>query len=288
MRVTRQAPMTVEAKRRESVVGALRAVGTRADRDIPLAETALLLAALDRPDADLARYHQHLAELATRAAERATRADSVGMQIAALNAVLIEHFGYAGDAETYDDLRNASLIDVIDRRRGLPVALGILYIHAARSYGGEIVGLSFPSHFLLRISGRGQRAIIDPFNRGHTLSAADLRGKLKELQGANAELQPHHHAPVGNRDVLIRLQNNIKVRAVAAGELARAVAVLDALTLIAPEHPELWWELAVLHSRLGNLRTAITTLEGYLAAAEPAAGTAKLEDLLRRLRSRVN
>ena len=37
------------------------------------------------------------------------------------------------------------------------------------------------------------------------------------------------------------------------------------MTLIAPDRGELWWETALLHSRLGNMRTAIATLETYLA-----------------------
>ena len=44
-------------------------------------------------------------------------------------------FRYRGDEETYDDLDNANLMRVIERRKGLPVALGILYLYAARSQG---------------------------------------------------------------------------------------------------------------------------------------------------------
>jgi len=54
---------------------------------------------------------------------------------AALTQVMAEEHGYGGDRQHYDDLQNANLIRVIDRRRGLPVALGILYLHAARAQG---------------------------------------------------------------------------------------------------------------------------------------------------------
>ena len=58
-------------------------------------------------------------------------------------------FGYEGDRLTYDDPQNADLMAVIDRRRGLPVALGILYIHAARAGGFAAQGLHTPEPFLL-------------------------------------------------------------------------------------------------------------------------------------------
>ncbi len=88
---------------------------------------------------------------------------------------------------------------------------------------------------------------------------------IKKLHGADREIEPAHYAPIGNRDVLIRLQNNIKLRALAADDMRRALEVLNTMTLLAPTRGELWWETALLHSRLGNMRTAIAMLENYLA-----------------------
>jgi regulator of sirC expression with transglutaminase-like and TPR domain len=274
--------------RRKQLIETLKEIGRRQDADIPLAETALLLAALQRPHVDLAPYHQHLADLAVHAAEKTSRADSIEMQTTALRHVLAERHGYAGDRETYDDLRNANLMDVIDRRRGLPVSLGILYIHAGRAYGAEIVGIDFPSHFLLRLAARGQRVILDPFDGAKMMHAPELRQRLKALRGQEAEIAPMHYRPVGSRDILLRLQNNIKLRAIGSGDLARAIDVLQSMTLIAPERGEIAWELGVLHSRLGNVKTAIATLESYLAAGGGASGTAEIQDLLRRLKAGVH
>jgi Uncharacterized conserved protein len=273
---------------RTKLLDALRDLGQRDDNRVPLAESALLLAALNHPDVDLAPYHEHLADIAMRAAERVTRTDSVVMQVEVLRRVLVDHYGYRGDTETYDDLRNADLIEVIDRRRGLPVALGILYIHAVRAYDGEVAGISFPSHFLIRLTARGQHVIIDPFYDARTMLAADLRQRLKELQGPAAEIKPVDYATVRNRDILIRLQNNIKTRTIAAGDLPRALDALEAMTALAPDRSELWWETAMLQSRLGNVRTAIDTLETYLAEANTPAGAREIEELLQRLRGKVN
>src|SRR3546814_8592275 len=49
----------------------------------------------------------------------------------------LAEFGYHGDTESYDDPQNADLVRVIDRRMGLPVSLGVLYIHAARAQIGR-------------------------------------------------------------------------------------------------------------------------------------------------------
>ncbi|MFO1155506.1 MAG: transglutaminase-like domain-containing protein [Rhodospirillales bacterium] len=212
------------------------------------------------------------------------------MQVKALVELLAEQWELRGDVENYDDPRNANLMHVLDRRRGLPVALGILWLHAGHAYGADITGLAFPAHFLIRLAARGQRVILDVFGGGQALAAADLRRLLRETQGADKEIEPHHYGAVGVRDVLLRLQNNIKLRALAANDLERGLAVLRTMTMIAPDRGELWWETAVLQSRLGELKTAIATLEGFLAqpSAAAAGGRGELEDLLRRLRSKVN
>ena len=81
-----------------------------------LFEAALRLGRCDHPGIDLAPYREHLAELA-RDAEAAGAATATG-RLEALVSILSHRHGYTGDAKSYDDLANANLIDVIDRRRG--------------------------------------------------------------------------------------------------------------------------------------------------------------------------
>ncbi len=92
--------------------------------------------------------------------------------------------GYGGDVENYDDPANANLIRVIERRRGLPVALGILWLHAARAAGWAAHGIDFPGHFLLALTGRGEQRVVDVFAGGAALDARDLRALIKRVEGA--------------------------------------------------------------------------------------------------------
>lgn len=273
---------------RPGLLKQLRDIGRLEDGAIDIGETALLLAALDRPDVTLEPYRDALATIADEARGCTGRTHSVDMQLGALSELLVGRWDLRGDEETYDDPRNANLMHVLDRRRGLPVALGILWIHAGNAYGGNIVGLAFPSHFLVRIAARGQRAILDVFHGGAVLQPEDLRRMIKALRGPDRELDPSDYAAVDTRDVLIRLQNNLKQRALAVNDLPRAIEVLQSMTAIAPDRSELWWETAHLHGQLGNLKTAIATLEGFLAEDGSDGDRGQLEELLRHLRSRVN
>jgi len=262
----------------------LRGLAGRGEARLPLAEAALALAALDRPRVDLARYHHHLAALGRDVGDAASRTSD---RVEAINSVLIGRYGYGGDTLTYDDLQNANLMRVIDRRKGLPVALGILYIHAARAQGWDMAGLAFPGHFMVRLEEDGRRRIIDPFHEGRVREAAELRELLKSTAGQAAELTPAHYADVSDRAVLLRLQNNVKLRLVQTRQMDGALAAIEGMILFAPEEASLWWEASQINAATGKLRAAIAALERFLALADDAAQRHRAAALLQQLRARL-
>ena len=79
-----------------------------------------------------------------------------------LAEIVARSYAYRGDSDTYDDLQNADLVRVIERRKGLPVALSILYLHVARAQGWDAEGLAFPAHFLIRVGIDGARHVSIP------------------------------------------------------------------------------------------------------------------------------
>ncbi len=272
-----------------AIEAALAEIGRQSDETIDLAEAALLLGALDQTSIDLAPYRTHLATL-VRAVGDAIGADAEQIEARArcINDVLYRRFGYGGDTTSYDDPENANLIRVIDRRAGLPVSLGILYIHVAHAQGWPIAGLAFPGHFLVRLDFEARRLIIDPFHAGQPLEAGHLRDLLKQFQGAAAELEPRHYAAISNRDVLLRLQNNLKTRALQGNDPARAAAILKRMTLIAPDAADAWRELGLVEAHVGNIRRAVNALETYLSLAPGAKEAEKAAALLKRLKGSLN
>jgi regulator of sirC expression with transglutaminase-like and TPR domain len=250
---------------REKIESLLREVGEADDDEIDIAETALLLATLDRPGVALGRYREHIRLIADDVAKLAGEAEDLDRRIEALNEAVFLAYGYEGDRRTYDDLQNANLIRVIDRRRGLPVALGIMMIAAARKQGWEIAGLRFPGHFLLRMDHQGQRAILDPFDRGALKSAPDLRALLRAQGDDEAELSPEHYEAASDREILVRLQNNIKLRQVQRGDNLGASSTLQTMLWIAPQDKNLWREKALLAAQMGRIDSAVAALEEYIA-----------------------
>ncbi len=272
----------------------LRRAGELPDAAIDLGEIALALAALQRPRVDLGRYRHHLKLLVRDVRQEAERRAGgthefpLRGRMDALNAVILGKYGYAGDRMTYDDLQNANLMRVIDRRKGLPVTLGILYLHTATGLEWPAEGLGFPGHFLVRLSRDGERAIVDPFNDGRSYDTAGLRDLLKATHGMDAELEPGHYEPVSPRSILLRLQNNIKIRLVRDSHHQRALEVLQSMLLIAPTEPELWREFGALNAHQGNLTAAIQALETCLEHEERDTRRHAIAAFVQQLRQKLN
>ena len=267
----------------------LRHIGTQPDEDIDLAEAALALAALDHPDVSLQRYRDHLSLLAEQVGElNPPDADTLEGRVTALQDVLVGRHGYEGDTLTYDDIQNANMMQVIDRKKGLPVALGILFIQTARAQGWAISGLNFPGHFLVRLEYAGERVILDPFNQGQTRSVMELRDLLKVAAGADAELTPEYYATVGNRDILLRLQNNLKLRFMKADRVDKAVEILDGMLLFAPEEAMLWREAGLLNAHIGNLNAAVGALETFMTLGVNDLLRHQTALLIQQLKTRLN
>jgi regulator of sirC expression with transglutaminase-like and TPR domain len=266
----------------------LRDLGASGAPVLPIAEAALALASFERPRVDPARYRAHLRVLARDVGRHAGASGDLLARARALNEIILLKYRYTGDELTYDDLQNANLMRVVDRRKGLPVALGILYIHAGRAQGWDTVGLAFPGHFLIRLSDDPERLILDPFHGGEVCGAAELRELLKATAGHDSELLPEHYAPVSDRDVLLRLQNNLKARLLQAQRYEQASTVIQTMLMLAPDQAELWQEAAVLHGRLGNLRSAVAALEQFIARAPDGSVRHQAAATLQQLRSKLN
>lgn len=273
----------------KSIRSRLAEIGLMEDGDIPLAEAALLLAALDRPESDLAVLQAQLDEL--KIASRALQpvAGAVGRAQALADLLFVKN-GFKGDNETYDDPRNASLIDVLERRRGLPVTIALLYLYVARCAGWGAVGLDFPGHFVIRVDGEDESdiAVLDPFNGGQVLAAKDLERLLANVTGADAKLDPHHAQPVSDRAVLLRVLNNIRTRALGGDDLERSMEIMERMVLVAPNDPTLRFETGVIAAQAGHIRTALESFESCLTLGPNQEMREDTEGVLEGLRAQLH
>lgn len=256
------------------VINKLEPLGRLDDGEINIAATALDLAALLHPGLIRERYYAHLAKLSGdvrdkhRALMERGAGDSLDSRITALRDVLSAEYGYSCDAQGgRDDMRAADLIAVIDTRVGAPVALAILYLHAAREQGWVAHGLDIPGSFAVRMDKDGEREICDPAAGFRVMQAPDLRRNIKRALGAKAELSASYYEPAAGRAILIRLQNIVKTRQIEAEDYDGALQSVLAMRAIDPGEYRLLLDQGVLCARLGLTVEAVQVLEQYIERA---------------------
>jgi regulator of sirC expression with transglutaminase-like and TPR domain len=153
-------------------------------------------------------------------------------------AVLGGRHGYAGDRVEYDDPRNSMLDAVIERRRGLPILLSVLYVEAARRAGIPLRGVGLPGHFVVGHFGADPPLLIDPFGGGGRVGDDVSRARLR---------------PWTAHEIALRMLNNLVPAFERRGDIGAAIRAA-AMRLELPSVPALRetleLELKTLRARL--------------------------------------
>jgi regulator of sirC expression with transglutaminase-like and TPR domain len=220
-----------------------------------------------------------------------------------LNEYLFDEEGFAGNRENYEDPRNSFLNEVLDRRRGIPISLAVIYMEVARRAGLEITGVNFPGHFLLRAASpiHGDDLIIDPFHGGALLSEFDCRQLLRSHVGDAAAFDGSLLVPATRHDIVVRMLVNLKRLYVRMRSFPQARFVSTLLLTVDPSGIGELRDRGLLAYHLEDFASALRDLEEYLRLspreAEESAereddaadeqGTARLLDHVKALRRRV-
>lgn len=199
-----------------------------------------------------------------------------------LNHFFFGELGFAGDRDDYDCVDNSYLHRVIERRRGIPITLSLLYIELGRAAGLRLHGVSFPRHFLVRLALHDGAAMLDVFGGGLALSSDELRARLRAALPGDAELAPHLRA-AGDREILARLLRNLKAIHWQAGQWPAALAVCHRLVAVLPDSAPERRDRAQVYERLECPRAAAADLAASLSL-QPAPGEAGEAEVRRRLR----
>lgn len=273
----------------------LQSVGEQDDADIDIFEVALALSLQNHPGISVDKYRNHFKSLCEKlqvtyqklAAEM--NGETLAVQIESLRRVLAQDAGYLGDDVHYDDLQNADIIRVIDRRLGMPITLCLLAIAVCRKMGWHAHGLNFPGHFLMRLDHEeGGRAVIDMFQACQELNAPELRQLLKQTMGKQAELSASYYEPCSNRDILLRLQNNIKLRLIDDEQYMAALDIVQVMRLIAPDDYRLDLDNAVLLARLERPKSAAEAITRYIEKVPDPHEKQEAQAFLRELETTLN
>ena len=244
------------------------------DSVFDMAECALIVAQHEYPDLDIQAYLQRLDQIADRLLQRLPSDAAKPHLLSMLNHYLFRELGYAGNLDNYYDPRNSFLNDVIDRRVGIPITLSIFYMEIGRRIGVNLQGVSFPGHFLAICTTDQGVIVLDPFNKGASLSEADLRERLRQSGNQSSASETSLATllrPATAEEILIRLARNLKGIYVESSDLEKAVAMSNLILCLHPLDAKELRDRALMYHKLFCFRAALADYEHLVEIDADAA-----------------
>lgn len=169
--------------------------------------------------------------------------------------------GFAGDTENYGDARNSSLAQVLARRRGIPLTLGVLAVAVGRRAGVDLEPVGMPGHVVLR---RADGGFLDPFT-GRLLDAAGCEALFRAVTGADTGVRfdPSWLVPIDTTTVLVRMLANLRASHLAGGRLRELRWVLEMRLALPGVGAVEVAELAEVMGRRAEYRAAGSLLDDW-------------------------
>lgn len=263
----------------------------RPDRQVDLAEAALLVAAEEYPELDVRSYLVRLDEMGCALRQRLEEEPRPERAVMALNHYLFQEQGFRGNVEQYYDPRNSYLNEVLDRRTGIPITLSTVYMEVARRAGLEVEGVGLPGHFVVRIRTPLQPLLVDPFHGGMLLTEKDCQDRLDRIFSGKVKLEQKMLEACRTKEMLERLLRNLKAIYLRDQDTDRALRVVDLIVRIQPGSTEDLRDRGILYAALDCYGLAARDLESYLSLAPRANDAEELAAraaLLRHKAARLN
>ena len=252
-------------------------IADAADQPGPdLAGPAFLVARIEYPRLDHGPYLDRLEQMGDAAfhfvAKDPGHDGPLAARIDAVNRYLFGQLGFAGNREQFDDPRNSCLNEVMDRKKGIPITMALIYIEVARRAGIRSEGVNFPGHFLVRCledlhtDDPPDGLIVDPFHGGAILDEAEVR-QLLEPHMSEAAFDPSLLARATRRQILVRMLLNLKKLYVKMHSFPQARATADALLALQPSSLADLRDRGLLAYHMNDFSHALRDLEAYLKLA---------------------
>ena len=256
--------------------------------DLPLLEAAASLALDEYPDLSIQMVPNAVDQLVGRLHRRLPADAAPIARVRALNHFFYNDLGFRGNLNNYYDPDNSYVHLVLSTRMGIPISLAVLWLELAHSLDLNAAGVSFPGHFLCKVSLSEGQVILDPFS-GETLGREAVSERLQPFKRAHG-LPEDDEAPLDlflqpatASEILHRMLLNLREIHRSHDDAQRELAVHERLVILSPEAWELRRDRGLCAARLGDKRAAVRDLEVYLHHVQDAPDRAQVSAALSQL-----
>ena len=189
---------------------------------------------------------------------------SLRKRLAAMSQLLYEVEGFQGNREAYYEPQNSYLNEVLERRCGIPISLGILYMAVAARAGLRMFGVNTPGHFVVGCSAGGEVLFVDPFTNGDVLEQGDCKLRIEQTLGKKDSVANEDFRAAAPIDIAARVLRNLKAAYAMQDCWPAVLRVQKRLAALLPQVPQERRDLGLVYLRLGEPTKALPVLEQYL------------------------
>ncbi len=261
------------------------------DQDFALLEAAICIGHIQQPTLDVQGVLSEIDTLQQRLSQRVA-ADAAPMaKLLHLNQYFYKELGFGGNVNDYYAPDNSFIHQLLQTRRGIPISLAVLWLELAQGLSLDARGVSFPGHFLIKVSLPVGMAVMDPMT-GQSFSREDLLEKLEpyRIQDVSDDFETLlglylQSAP--RRDIVVRMLRNLKeiYKNQAAG--TQWLAVQERLVVLLPQDWAEYRDRGLAHALLGQHEQALADLECYSVYAHDAVDAPAIEVQMDALRGQL-
>ena len=232
--------------------------------DVDLTTAALELSRDVSPDLDFRETFSWIDDRANELSGDVACSKSERDALQELGRCIALEQGIYGDHDCYRLPQSSYLNRVIETKRGIPIALSLLYMAVGKRVGIELKGVAAPAHFLVRYESVEGPLFLDPFFRGRIFTFSECRQWLENFTGLPPQAIESALQPVGPRKIILRMLNNLKTLYGKQKNWSAAWIVQHRLTALEPSSYRQRKDLAVVSLRVNRPGEAIDLLQSCL------------------------
>jgi regulator of sirC expression with transglutaminase-like and TPR domain len=262
------------------------------DEHFPLTEAAVAVAQHAYPDLDVQGVLDKIDHWGNKLKKQITSDTPPIQRLQLLKHFFYQELGFGPNQNDFYAPENSYLHQIIENRRGIPISLAILMMELGQQIGLNIRGVSFPNHFMMRISLQQGEIIMDPLT-GDSLSKNQLQEMLDpylDAKGYRGELSLPLNIFLrasSPREILSRFMRNLKMIYSEDERWERLLGIQERLVILLPDSSEEIRDRGLIFAQLEYIRPAIADLHHYLGEMPGAEDAADIREHIATLESQT-
>jgi len=187
-------------------------------KDGILEEAVFLIANFGYPEMDMKKYQSELDEMSTKLNLSIDKMklnplipqDDPLQIIKIINHFLFYQQGFKGNTENFYEPENTFFNDVMDRKKGIPISLSILYLLICKRLNLPTYGVNLPAHFIIKYVDERDEFYIDPYNNGIVISKSEAIKFLSRIGLTKEDFDSISFLKIADdKDIIKRSLNNL-------------------------------------------------------------------------------